>query len=1599
MKKLLLWLFAFFLFAHNIQAQCGPGQDTTPPVFGGGGDGTMSNPFRNLLQSTVGSVPSGTYYFNFNGSTFQGELDNDTDGGGWLMILNYVHVAGDNSDLTVRNTDLPLLGSSTLGDNEAGTINWGHMGNAMAAAIDFEEIRFYGVTTGHNRVIDFKTNYSSVLNYVKTGTGSFDGIEGSNFTALPSHIANIPAQAVNEFTNQGDLALTEFPFWRGGLYHWGIRGGGNRWEVDDFAINAASTIHRVWVRGDLSPVGNTEITAQLDATGTITIAPTDFEPNAIDNCGNVNYSLSQTDFDCSHIGNNTTQLIATDDAGNQTSKDVVVVIEDTTAPTISIGAYGTGTVSDPFTSLLPQVVNSYPSGRYYFTFEGNTFQAELDNDTSGGGWLMVLNYVHQGGTNPTLQVRSTDVPLLNSSALGDDESGTENWGHFSNSLAAAIDFTHLRFYGETSAHSRVIHFETNSGLYTTLPRGIRYVKSGIGRFEPFVGNSTLYNDHSGNLPFVASQYNQNQGDYALTSSPFRWPAGFYQWNVGGSWDVDDRAGDVNNTIHRVWVKGDLSPTTKTPQSLVFELDPVMNTVSLTPTDLAITATDNCGVQNLTLSQTNFDCSHVGDNTLTITATDINGNIRTADITITIKDPVPPVVQCVAPFTLQLDEFGKASITVDDISAGYSDNCNVIAAIDITEFDCTHIGDNIVTLTVTDDSGNVTTCSTTVTVDVSCPSDIIVDNDPNSCGAVVDYAGCGTLISGLASGSLFPIGTTNTILEITKADGTISQCSFSVTVNDTQAPLFITKDHTMTLGAGETAMIVANDLIGAHPMAPDYTLDISGAIDRVDISAIGTEVILDDDDLSTGLPIGFEFGFYGNRYTEFYISSNGFITFSDEGENGCCSGQTLPDSNTPNNLIAFDWTDINPTNGGTIRYTTIGTSPNRIAIIDFDAVHYYDTTPDATTTQIKLFESTNRIEIHGTSTLDAGNDKTQGLENIDGTAAIIVPGRNSAVWSTTNDVVAFVPVTGILENCGIDTIVTTPTTFDCSHKGVNNVTVTVTDIHGNSFAQTAQVTVETSDTTAPVITLLGITPQTIELGTGYTELDATTDDGSAIVIDSSDFIDAVGSYTIRYNATDDSCNDAIEVTRTVNVVDTTPPMITLLGDNPQVIELGSGYIELGATTDDGSVVVIDSSDFIDMVGSYIIRYNATDVNGNNAVEITRTVNVVDTTPPMITLLGDNPQVIELGSGYIELGATTDDGSVVVIDSSDFMDMVGSYTIRYNATDASGNTATEVARVVQVVDTTAPVITLNGENPQIIGLGEGYTELGATTDDASVVVIDASAVNTNTLGSYNVTYNAIDASGNNAIEVIRIINVIERCPLETLPFDNFQVQALSETCTDKNNGYITINTIESQNYIATINNETYTFISNLTVNDLSPGTYPVCIAIDGFTDCEQCFELVIEAAAVLNGKTTNINSTTSQVLVEIESGTAPYTVTINEEIIGEYNTSSFTIPVKRGDVIEVVSSLACEGKLSKTIEGLKETSVYPNPTKANVTVTLPGIDNDTIAINIHNTLGIKVSSKVYPVSGGKVVLPMEHLATGIYFININDGTSKVYKIIKE
>ena len=89
---------------------------------------------------------------------------------------------------------------------------------------------------------------ANTINYFRTGSGSMTNINTS-FATLPSHSAFLPNSAANFFSNEGNLAMTNFPFWLSGTYHWGIKGHNYRWEVDDFNNSASwNTHHQIWIR-------------------------------------------------------------------------------------------------------------------------------------------------------------------------------------------------------------------------------------------------------------------------------------------------------------------------------------------------------------------------------------------------------------------------------------------------------------------------------------------------------------------------------------------------------------------------------------------------------------------------------------------------------------------------------------------------------------------------------------------------------------------------------------------------------------------------------------------------------------------------------------------------------------------------------------------------------------------------------------------------------------------------------------------------------------------------------------------------------------------------------------------------------------------------------------------------------------------------------------------------------------------------------------------------------------------------------------------------------------------------------------------------------
>ena len=410
--------------------------------------------------------------------------------------------------------------------------------------------------------------------------------------------------------------------------------------------------------------------------------------------------------------------------------------------------------------------------------------------------------------------------------------------------------------------------------------------------------------------------------------------------------------------------------------------------------------------------------------------------------------------------------------------------------------------------------------------------------------------------------------------------------------------------------------------------------------------------------------------------------------------------------------------------------------------------------------------------------------------------------------------------------------------------------------------------EDKDSTPPVISLNGSNPTVVELGSVYVEAGATADTGELVSVSGSVNTNAVGTYTLTYTAMDDWGNVGT-TTRTVNVVDTTAPVMSVTGDNPATVELGASYTDAGATGSDlGGSVTVTSSGTVntDAVGTYTITYTGTDPSGNTA-STTRTVNVVDTTAPVITVTGTNPVTHELGDTYTDAGASATDlsGSITVTTNGTVNDdAVGEYVLTYVATDPSGNTAT-ATRTVNVVDTTAPVVTVTGTNPATHELGDTYTDAGATATDLSgtVTVVTTGTVDADTVGSYTLTYTSTDPSGN-AGTATRTVNVVDTtAPVVTVTGTNPLTLEVAQDATYTDAGAT-----------ATDASGTVTVVTTGSVNPQVVGTYTKTYTS---TDAS--------GNAGTATRTVNVVDTTAPTITLV--GGTPYTVEVSQS-------GSFTEP---------------------------------------------------------------------------------------------------------
>lgn len=179
-----------------------------------------------------------------------------------------------------------------------------------------------------------------------------------------------------------------------------------------------------------------------------------------------------------------------------------------------------------------------------------------------------------------------------------------------------------------------------------------------------------------------------------------------------TWTVTDGSGNVSTATQLVTVVDQTAPTAFAPANVTVASN---NFCEATGVDLGLPiVTDNC-TNNLTISNNAPSTYPLGTTIVTWTITDAAGNITTVDQSVTVTDETAPVV-LLANTTVILDTDGFAAVAFEDLDNGSSDNCGIASVvISQSTFDCSNVGNNLVSVTITDNSGNQSSAQVMITV--------------------------------------------------------------------------------------------------------------------------------------------------------------------------------------------------------------------------------------------------------------------------------------------------------------------------------------------------------------------------------------------------------------------------------------------------------------------------------------------------------------------------------------------------------------------------------------------------------------------------------------------------------------------------------------------------------------------------------------------------------------------------------------------------------------------------------------------------------------------------------------------------------------------
>jgi hypothetical protein len=1042
------------------------------------------------------------------------------------------------------------------------------------------------------------------------------------------------------------------------------------------------------------------LTVQLDATGNASITATQVNNGSSDACGIGSLSVTPNTFTCSNVGTNQVTLTVTDNNGNTSTANATVTIEDNVAPvalcknmTVQLDASGTATITGAdidngssdacgIASLVasPNTFTCADKGLNTVTLtvtdnNGNTSTC-TSTVTVEDNLAPVLSCVADTailGANGTVTITETDV--LSSSY---DNCGIVSYSVTPNTFG--IPQVGINNVTVTAVDAEGNTTSCQTTVYVVEPKPNAVCK-----------NITVQLDANGSVSITANDVDNGSNSLVGISNMVVTPSTFNCSNVGTNTVqlvVFNSFNQTDTCSAIVTVEDNVLPTVLT-QDVTIYLD-AAGQASINVPMIDNGSNDNCGIDNLSLDNTSFTCSNVGVNTVTLTATDVNGNVNSATATVTVVDNVIPNV-LTQDVTIYLDANGDASINVPMIDNGSNDNCGIATlTLDNTTFTCSNVGANTVTLTATDVNGNVNTATATVTVIdtvapflTGCPTDITVNNLINNCFQTVmfeppvftDACGIASVVmsnsngvncfpaaccAGKVSGQ-FPVGVTTVTYTATDNNGNVTVCSFNITVVDNDAPHINNCPADITVN--NTPGKCQNDQVMWTPPTPSdncpsWTMTAShypGQSFPVGTTTITYTVI---DGANNTATCSFDITVIDNE-APVAVAQNATIYLDGTGNASVLTSQ-IENGSYDNCGIDSIW--LSQYN---FDCSYVGNNTVTMTVLD---IHGNTSTTTATVTVIDNIAPIVSVQ-NVTIQLDANGQASTSASAIDN---------------------------GTTDNCAIASLVVSQSNFDCSHVGQNTVTFTATDVNGNVSSTTAVVTVE--DNIAPNAIAQNVTIQLDANGqasTSATAVDNGSNDncGIASLALSQENFDCshVGTNTVTLTVTDVN-NNVSTTTAVVTVEDNIAPNaiaqnVTIQLDANGQASTSATAVDNGSNDNCGIASLALSQENFDCshVGTNTVTLTVTDVN-NNVSTTTAVVTVEDNIAPNaiaqnVTIQLDANGQASTSATAVDNGSNDNCGIASLALSQENFDCshVGTNTVTLTVTDVNNNVSTTTAVV--------------------------------------------------------------------------------------------------------------------------------------------------------------------------------------------------------------------------------------------------------------------------------------------------------------------------------